>query len=332
LLGLARALRNRGHTQRIVTPEHSALTLRARQEGFDTVALSGPVGLRRLVQNFQIVHSHSGRAQTLSFVATAGLPVLRVTTRHVAFEPRYPSIHRLKYNATCHGVIAVSQAVRGALVSAGVSRDKVEVIPNGVELPAGLPSEQQRALARSKYGFDSHHFVAGHLGAFTPEKGQDVAIEAASLLSERIPQLRLILAGENPPVAQASPRVLFPGFIQDRDEFFAALDLFIMPSLSEGWGLAVAEALAHSVPVVASATGGLLEIVEPGETGWLVPPGDPQALADAIFEAASDPERLRRMGALGGERSARFSVARTAELTEAFYRRFWRNSRKTRNG
>jgi glycosyltransferase involved in cell wall biosynthesis len=239
----------------------------------------------------------------------------------VAFEPRNRAIHRLKYSTTCHGIIAVSVAVREAMLQAGVPANKIEVIPNGVEFPAGIASEEQRAAARAKFGFTDDHFVVGHLGAFAQEKGQDVAIAAVALLKERMPQLRMILAGENPPSAPPDRRVQLPGFIENRDEFFAALDLFIMPSRSEGWGLAAAEAMAHGLPVVASETGGLRDVVVPGETGWLVTPGDPRLLAEAIARAACDPLKLREMGAQARERSRRFSSSRTAELTEAFYRR-----------
>ena len=323
MLLLARALRERGHGQRIVSPGDSALTHKARQEGFDVAPLGGVLGLRRDLQGVQIVHTHSGRAQTLSFLATAKLPVVRIATRHVAFEPRHPAIHRLKYTATCDGIIAVSEAVRRVLLDSGVPGEKIEVIPNGVELPPAIATPEQRAAARRKFGFAREHFVVGHLGAFTHEKGQDVAIAAAALLRERLPQLRMILAGENPPGMPPDQRVQLPGFVDDRDRFFAALDLFIMPSRSEGWGLAAAEAMAHGIPVVASDTGGLREIVERNETGWLVTPGDPGALADAIESGASLLPHLGEMGLRARERARCFSSARTAELTEAFYQRLF---------
>src|SRR5262249_8780979 len=150
---------------------------------------------------------------------------------------------------------------------------------------------EQRRTARLKYGLSDQHFVAGHLGAFTAEKGQDVAAQAAALLEARMPHLRMVLAGEGALRVPATERGLVPGFITERDEFFAALDLFIMPSRSEGWGIAAAEALAHGVPVAASNTGGLAEIVQAGETGWLLPPGNAEALADAVYEADSNPQR-----------------------------------------
>jgi glycosyltransferase involved in cell wall biosynthesis len=327
LLLLARGLRNRGHDQRIATPADSALARSALKQGFETIPLTGPLALRRELRGYQIVHSHSGRAQNVVFLASARLPVLRVFTRHVAFEPRHPMIHRVKYSTTCDGIIAVSEAVRQGLLSSGVSAEIIEVIPNGIEIPPALPTSDERTAARGKFSCALEHFVAGHLGAFTPEKGQDVAIAAAALLRDRLPQLRMILAGEGAPPSASGEHVILPGFVKNRSEFFAALDLFVMPSRSEGWGLAAAEALAHGLPVVASATGGLPEIVEAGETGWLVPPGDPHALASTIVEAASQPARIREMGIRARERSRRFSSAQTAELTEAFYTRLLQEKR-----
>ncbi len=165
--------------------------------------------------------------------------------------------------------------------------------------------------------------MAGHLGAFTQEKGQDVAAEALRLLRERMPRLRMILAGDGAARAEleASSGLTLPGHIEDASQLLAALDVFVMPSRSEGWGLAALEAMAAGLPVIASNTGGLAEIVDAGETGWLVPPGDARALAEAIENAAADRERLREMGLLARERARRFSVEETARRTEEFYLR-----------
>jgi len=327
LLTLARGLRERGHSQQIATPANSALTERANQDGLTSVPLGSVLDLRRALRGVQIVHAHSGRAQNLAFLAAMRLPVVRVMTRHVAFEPRYPRIHALKYGAGCHGVIAVSEPVRRVLVNAGVPETKIEIIPNGIESPEKETSAEERRAARLTYGIGENDFAVGHLGAFTREKGQDVAMEAFAILRDRMPGLRMILAGDGAPPVAPDARVLLPGFVTNRKEFFAALDLFIMPSRSEGWGLAAAEALAHGIPVVASDMGGLASIVEPGKTGWLVEPGDSRALASAIEEAASDPRRLKEMSSRGREGSARFSTQKTADLTEGFYRRLMERDR-----
>jgi glycosyltransferase involved in cell wall biosynthesis len=317
-------VRDRGHRQHIFSPEGSALEARALAEGFPVASLASLRKLRRLLRDFDIVHAHTGRAQNLAFCATVGLPVRRVVTRHVAFPPSHPRVHRLKYTLTCHGIIAVSQAVRAALLAAGVSENRIETIPTGVEWPAVLADAQARNAIRSTWGFEDRHFVAGHMGAFTAEKGQDVAMNAAVLLQHRMPDLRMILAGDGPLRSSmtANSVVILPGHISGRAEFFAALDLFIMPSRSEAWGLAALEAMAHGVPVVASNTGGLPEMIDANETGWLVTPGDPHKLADAIeCAAALGPEKLRATGMRARERSKRFSIQETAERTEVFYRR-----------
>src|SRR5262249_9390813 len=107
--------------------------------------------------------------------------------------------------------------------------------------------------------------------------------------------------------------------------FLMSLDLFIMPSRSEAWGLAALEAMVHGVPVVASNIQGLAEIVSDGESGWLIPPGDPHALASAIARAASDPAGLRTAGAAARRRASLFSLDETVSRTEAFYRRLLLN-------
>jgi glycosyltransferase involved in cell wall biosynthesis len=296
------------------------LEQKARLEELAVAPLAAS-GLRSHLKDVHILHAHTGRAQTIAFLPSAGLALKRVVTRHVAFEPRHPLVHRLKYTRTCDGIIAVSHAVFETLLRAGIPGDRIEVIPTGVDFPA-LPIEQQPADA---------DFVVGHLGAFTSEKGQDVAVEAARLLTERLPGLRMILAGEGPLRAAltSSPRVVLPGHIADTASFFAGLDLFIMPSRSEAWGLAALEAMAFGLPVIASNVGGLPEMIDDNETGWLIPPDDPSALAEAIFRAFLNRERLREMGQLARTRAQRFSVEETARRTEEFYLRLLNRSATT---
>ena len=312
LLTLARGLRARGLRQAILCPPSSALAERARADGFPIE----PFGLR----DADIVHAHSGRAQTLAFWKTLGSRVCRVVTRHVAFKPKHPWIHRIKYTRTCHGIIAVSDAVRRGLIESGVPAEKIEVIHTGVEIADRVSREHASA-----------DFVIGHMGAFTEEKGQDVLAAAAALLRQSLLQAKFVLAGEGPLLndirRRAPENVRFPGFVPDRSAFFSSLDLFVMPSRSEAWGLAALDAMAHGVPVIASDVGGLSEIVEPGNGGWLVPAGDPTALARAITVAASDPERLRSEGVRARERARLFSIDRMVEQTEAFYRRLLAGTR-----
>jgi glycosyltransferase involved in cell wall biosynthesis len=332
LLSLARGLKQRGHRQVIVCPEGSPLAQRAVSEGQEVMSLPTMVALRRRLreQQFDIVHAHDGNAQTISFRASVGLPVRRVASRLVAFTPRHRLIHRWKYSRTCHGVIALSQSVRQVLIAAGVPDSHIEVIVPGIEMPKELPGPDRRAEARARWGFSINDFVIGHAAAFTHEKGQDVALQAALLLAPRFPPARMLLAGDGPErlqpamierARQASGIAQLPGFVDDLDEFYAALDLFIMPSRSEAWGLTALRAMAWGLPVIASNVGGLPEAIKHGKSGWLIPPESPEALADTIVDAASNPERLREFGRNARERAAQFSMERTVERTEQFYLR-----------
>lgn len=340
LLALARGLRQRGHAQLLVCPADSPLAARARHEDFRLLLLPrcnpghlrGLLGLRRRLRAgpVHVVHAHDGHAQTISYLASAGLPVRRVASRLVAFPPRHPWVHRLKYTRTCHAIIAASESVRRVLAGVGVPPERIEVITAGLDVPDELPGPDVRARVRAAWGFTEEEFVTGHLGAFTAEKGQDLAVQAAAWLAPRLPRVRVLLAGDGPlrtPLAAsetlrragASARLLGP--VENLAEFFAGLDLFIMPSRSEAWGLAALHAMAHGLPVIASNVGGLPEIVQDGQTGWLVPPGSPEALAQAIATAASDAVRLRQFGRAARERARQFSTEVTVARTEAFYYR-----------
>ena len=331
-MSLARGLKQRGHHQLIVCPDNSPLARRAENEELDVMPLPSAANLRRLLraEQFDIVHAHDAKAQTISFRASIGLPIRRVASRLVAFTPRHPLIHRWKYSRTCHGVIALSQSVRQVLLAAGVPDSHIEVIVPGIEMPAELPDSDQRAAARARWGFSNDNFVIGHAAAFTSEKGQDVALQAALLLAPKLPRARMLLAGEGPERSQpamvdlmrrSSGMAQLPGFVDDLNQFYASLNLFIMPSRSEAWGLTALRAMAFGVPVIASNVGGLPEAIEDGKSGWLVPPESPEALANAIIDAASDPARLCEFGRNARLRAAEFSIQRTVERTEHYYLR-----------
>jgi L-malate glycosyltransferase len=341
LLLLACGLRKGGHDQLIVCPQSSALETQAHKQGFDTYPLRrrGLGRLRRLRRKlardgFQILHAHDGRGQTVSALASLGLPVRRVATRRVTFMPRGLgrafALHRLQYGPFCEVIIAVSGYVREVLVRAGVPPSKIEVIPDGIVIPTELRDHDTRRDARRRWDIALDAFVIGHAGAFTREKGQDILLKAFLETSRTIPNAHLLLAGEgrlrdSPPVtdvlrrAEGRARVL--DWMDDLAPFFAALDVYVMPSRSEGLGSSALLAMAHGLPVVASRVGGLTELVEDGKTGWLVPSESPAKLAQALLTAAHNPEDLHRFGACGRERARAFSDDKMVSHTEALYRR-----------
>jgi len=342
LLKLARELRQRGHGQIIVCRDESELEGCVRSEGFPSFSLPlhdplhahGILQLRQLLRlsPCEILHAHDGHGQTVAWLASVGMRVRRVASRRVAFLPkeRHRWTYRLKYAYTCDAVIAVSDCIRQGAIRYGVPPSKIELIPDGIEITPELPSTEARARARAQWGFGESEFLIGHLGAFSFEKGQEVALGAFQLLREQLPQARLLLAGEGPTPGDPEiarrcealgDRVRLCGAIENLAEFFPALDLFIMPSKSEGLGSSALMAMSYGLPVVASRVGGLPEVVEEARTGWLVEPGSPSALAQAILDAAGDRARLKQWGLNGRERARQFSVDIMVERTEALY---WR--------
>ena len=335
MLMLAQGLRERGHEQVIVCLEGSSTEDRARREGFRVFSLlahdpAHAFGILLWRQDLklwmpQIVHAHDGRGQTLAWLAGLGLPVKRVASRRVTFFPSDRWTYRLKYGRTCDAVVAVSENIRELSVQAGVPRERIEVIPDGIDVPAELPSAAERQRLRTSWRCEDTDFVVGLLGASTPEKGQDIALEAVTMLGEELPQLRMILAGDTADAPENSahgdsPRVLRLGPIEDLAGFMPGLDLFIMPSKAEGLGSSALWAMSYGLPVLATRVGGLPEIVVENETGWLIPPGSPQALADAVLAASRDRNQLIAFGRNGRTRAEGFSAGIMVGRTEALYR------------
>jgi glycosyltransferase involved in cell wall biosynthesis len=237
---------------------------------------------------------------------------------------------RLQYGPFCDAIVAVSSSVRDLLVRAGIPFSKIDVIPDGITVPDELPDGNVRNNARLRWDLPADAFVIGHAGAFTSEKGQDVLLEAFLQMSGVLPDARLVLAGEGP--LRDSPRISdllrksgdraqVLDWMNDLTPFFAALDLYVMPSRSEGLGSSALLAMAYGLAVVASRVGGLSEVVEDGITGWLVPPDSPAELALALVTAASSRECLRRFGASARERARMFSADIMVSRTETLYRR-----------
>jgi glycosyltransferase involved in cell wall biosynthesis len=187
-------------------------------------------------------------------------------------------------------------------------------------------------------GIDLHRFgsgqpalrngrVIGNVARLAHQKGQRYLLEAAPAVLERHPDVRFVIVGDGELRTelerQAAPlgdRVLFTGARADVPDLLASFDVFAFPSLYEGLCLAVIEAQAAGVPVVATPVGGIRETVVDGETGFVCPPRDPQALAERILYCLDHPDEARRVAASARERvRARFSKERMVEETVRLY-------------
>jgi glycosyltransferase involved in cell wall biosynthesis len=229
--------------------------------------------------------------------ARSGKPyVLQVWGTDVELASRAPALARGVLR-DARLVIAASHDLADRACALGAR--KVEVIPNGVELPpeVGAEADPPEVL---------------YAGRLSPEKGVLELVEAAH-------GLNLVVAGDGP-LRGRIPGA--KGFVpHDKlQELYARAAVVACPSRREGFGVACLEAMAHGRPVVASAVGGLLDLVVDGETGIVVPPRDPAALRSALERLLADPELRRRLGAAGRERArARFSWPAVTDATLAAY-------------
>lgn len=202
---------------------------------------------------------------------------------------------------------AVSRVVADAATALGAPRRPVRVVPNGADTETCRP--WPRARMREEFGLPVDGPVVTYVGQLVPRKGVDTLIEAVARLAARPAGAPLVAAaGAGPQRAElermaaergVADRVRFVGPV-DHDRvgrFMAAGDLFVLPSLSEGLPTVVCEAMNCGLPVVATAVDGTPEIVRHGETGLLVPPSDPAALADALAAVLDDDDRRAAMGA-----------------------------------
>jgi glycosyltransferase involved in cell wall biosynthesis len=174
-------------------------------------------------------------------------------------------------------------------------------------------------------------------GRMVPEKGMDVAVAAMAHVLARVPDARLVIGGDGPERARLereaaelgiAASVTFCGWISPEraHELVAQATAVLVPSRIEGFGIVALEAALMARPVVASAAGGLTEAVVDGSTGVLVPPGEPQALADAIVSLLDDPERARTLGHAGRRRALQdYTAAQYVDRWDAFYSRIGKN-------
>jgi glycosyltransferase involved in cell wall biosynthesis len=221
-------------------------------------------------------------------------------------------------------LIAISDAVRRFLIEAGHPAAKVETIHYGLDALPAAPSEVTPAQA----GVPAGAPLLLAVGRLTPQKDHPTLLRAFAATRERHPKTVLAVLGIGPLEAETRAlaaelgldgAVVLPGRVEIRD-WLERAQAFVHSSRWEGFGLVLLEAMLASLPVAATRVSAVPEIVVPGETGYLVEPGDPVSLAQALTELLDDPERARQLGA-GGLTRARehFSVARMTDRTLALY-------------
>lgn len=350
---LALGLQDLGAWVLVACPPSSPLWKRARAAGLRTAPIarrgtSDPATVLSLARalrrhSIDIIHAHNGRT---GLAAVLAVQLARrgavVATQHF-LEPAHATrtglkarlsngVHGWVARGTAH-TIAISRAAREAALARGdVDAAKISVVLNGAGAPTpdGSTSREQK---RAAWGAGPQDFLIACVARLEEEKSIETLLEALALLRQSVPNARCVVAGEG--AQREALQVLaarldlgsslrMPGFIPSAADLMAASDVCVLPSVAEPFGLAVVEAMAMSRPVVATAAGGPLEIVRPGETGLLVAPRAPREMAQALEELHRDSARAEEMGRRGREvYEAGFRVERMAREVREVYRELW---------
>ena len=314
--------------------------LRRMQEGHDLI----PIGMRgevdlaaawrlsRVLKQLRpdVLHAHDPHGVAMAAVALGITgPAVRpplVATLRIEYRIRHSSFSRWKYDQV-DVFIAISAAVRDRLASDGVPRRKIVIVHEGVDVErlAALPPGNIHAECY----LPTHAPVVGSVGALVAQKAQHDLIEAAALVVRSVPDARFVILGEGElrPALERQIRehhlerhVMLAGFRDHARALIKGCDVFAMSSVQEGMCTSLVDAMAASRPAVVTAAGGMPEVVADGETGYVVPPRDPAALAARLIELLKDGALRARMGAAGLARARElFSVEKMIEGTAAVY-------------
>jgi glycosyltransferase involved in cell wall biosynthesis len=329
---LMQGLRARGYGVELVAVEGGALARRAAAGDIPvhTVSRAQPrlAAAWRLARlKADLVHCHDAHALTAAWLAGATRRARLVASRRLAHRLAGGRLGLARYRAAGR-IVAVSEFVKRSVVASGIPPGHVEVVYDGVPAPPRA-SETERNAARRSWSDAPEEPLIGCVGYLLPEKGQETLIRAVPLCGGRAARSRVVLAGDGADRARleqlarqlgVAQRVRFAGHVEDVEAVYRALDVFVFPSLAEPLGSSLLAAMAHALPVVASGSGAVPEIVREGENGLLAPAGDPAAFAAAVSRLLEDPALARSLGEAARKTvEERFSDARMVEATLAVY-------------
>jgi glycosyltransferase involved in cell wall biosynthesis len=313
---------------RALGAETWALPMHGEVDGPAMLALARRIGAERA----DVVHLHTSHAHTIGAVASflGGRPAVVVSRRvdFSIFRRSFLGLNAIKYRLGVDRIVCVSAAVRDVLLRDGLEPERLSVVRSAID-----PERVRRARpvdVRARLGLPASARIVLSVGALVGHKGHRHLVEAMPSLVANVPDVHVVVAGEGPlrrPLEElarhlwVAPRLSLPGRVDDLAGWFSQAEAFVMPSLEEGLGTSVLDAMAAGLPVVASRAGGIPEMVRDGVEGLLVPPGDAPALSVAVRRVLEEPETRRALGRAARARvDAEFRVDRMVEETLAVYR------------
>jgi glycosyltransferase involved in cell wall biosynthesis len=226
-------------------------------------------------------------------------------------------------------MVALTSGEREDYIELSVcSPEKLTTIHSGVDIYQFLNSNGNITKKRRSLGIGPKEVVIGFVGWLLPIKGPDVLLKAMDYIWPQQPETTLLMIGKGDLAVDlraealrknVNGKVKFLGWRQDIAEIMPLFDLLVLPSLNEGMGRVLVEAMAAGKPVVGSKVGGIPDLIQDGQTGYLVPPADEKALADAILKVLNDRQSSNLMGQRGKELCQQFSLEAMVEKLDDLY-------------
>ena len=315
---ILKGLHARGHEAELVAARGSALGARAQQNGVRVHFVSRGLfrlpaarKIRELVRDggFDLVHANEAHAVSAVWLAGAHKRIPFLISRRVGYPIGKSRASRARYESAAR-IIANSKWVAEQAASTGAPREKLTVVYEGAEIPP-LFTEAQRREARSRWGISGDAPLLGCVGVLLPDKGQEWLIRALAELRKEFPGAKLLLAGDGPCREKLEiltrelglrEEVLFPGFVKDVENVYAALDIFLLPSFFEALNNSLLAAMAYEIPSIAFNRGALGEIIEDEKSGLLVSGPDVDEICSATRRILQEKNFASGIGKEGRKR------------------------------
>lgn len=304
LLRLADAYGQRGFSQMVCLRKDGWLAREVRRRGLSLKIihlnrLPDVSGLKKLYdlvrkQGVTAIHAHEFAMNVRGAILgrLQGIPVAATVHSKGYFGDKWVRRQAYRFAGRSATIIAVTEDIRQYLIEkGGLKAERVCVIPNGVDAERFRYNEEKRRVFRGKFGVQEDQLLLGTVGSYYQVKGHRFLIEAMKRLVAVNQSLKLVMAGQGPLSDQLQKQaedsglgkyVQITGFVDDIPGFLSALDIFVMPSISEGMPLSLLEAAANERCIVATNVGGIPDIIVNQKTGILVPPGNVEALTDGL--------------------------------------------------
>jgi len=316
VLYLMRGLMERGHEVSLICANGSGIEAAARESGIRahpirvlsdldaTIALRAYIIMRRVKPD--VVHLHSRRGAELFGGLAARLarvPVV-VLSRRIVDPVKLGILGRLKYILLPHKIVAISDGIRKALIDGGVDAKKIELVHSAIA-PSDYQTERNRAWFEAEFGVPEDVPVIGSIARLIDLKGHRYLFAAIPEILKEFPTARFLLFGEGPLRSKLEGlmrdlgiegAVTFAGFRTDIGRILPNLDLLVHPATREGLGVSLLQASSAGLPIIATAVGGIPEVVRDGSTGLLVPSEDVGAIVSSTLRLLRDRELARRLG------------------------------------